>query len=125
MIKGRSQTTFTRRGRCIGGPKMSTFCQRSYHRKCQRRGEGGQKRQNLVNAVCERPLNSIKLVFYCFYLLFRPHFKVFLKLYLYLILFTLKLTSNLLINSGGKAFWVGRFSPGLRVLASIKVRWLM
>ena len=31
---------------------MSTFCQRSYHRKCQQRGVGGQKRQNLVNVVC-------------------------------------------------------------------------
>ena len=30
----------------VGGPKMSTFCQRSYHRKCQRRGVGGQKSQN-------------------------------------------------------------------------------
>ena len=35
---------------------MSTFCQRLYHRKCQRRGVGGQKSQNLVNVVCERPL---------------------------------------------------------------------
>ena len=34
---------------------MSIFCQRSYHRKCQRRGVGGQKSQNLVNVVCERP----------------------------------------------------------------------
>ena len=37
---------------------MSTFCQRSYHRKCQRRGVGGQKSQNLVNLVCEWPLNK-------------------------------------------------------------------
>ena len=37
-----SQTTFTRWGR-IGGPKLSTFCQRSYHSKCKRWGEGGQK----------------------------------------------------------------------------------
>ena len=39
---------------------MSTFCQRSYHRKFQRRKwggyVGGQKSQNLVNVVCERPL---------------------------------------------------------------------
>ena len=28
----------------VGGPKMSTFCQRSYHRKCQRRGVGGQEK---------------------------------------------------------------------------------
>ena len=41
----------------VGDPKMSTFCQRLYHRKCQRRGVGGQKKsQNLVNVVCERPL---------------------------------------------------------------------
>ena len=39
----------------VGGLKMSTFCQCSYHRKCQRRGVGGQKSQNLVNVVCERP----------------------------------------------------------------------
>ena len=34
---------------------MFTFCQRLYHRKCQRRGVGGQKSRNLVNVVCERP----------------------------------------------------------------------
>ena len=28
-----------------------------YHSKCNRRGVGGQKSQNLVNVVCERPLN--------------------------------------------------------------------
>ena len=37
----------------VGGPKMSAFCQRSYHRKCQRRGVGGQKSQNVANVVCE------------------------------------------------------------------------
>ena len=36
--------------------KMSTFNQRSYHTKCQHRGLGGQKSQNLVNVVCEWPL---------------------------------------------------------------------
>ena len=35
---------------------MSTFCQHPYHRKCEQRGVGGQKSQNLVNVVCERPL---------------------------------------------------------------------
>ena len=35
--------------------KESTFCQYSYHRKCQRRGVSGQKKPNLVNVVCERP----------------------------------------------------------------------
>ena len=43
-IRGRSQTTYTRRGKYVGGPKMSTFCQRPYHRKCQRGGVGGQKK---------------------------------------------------------------------------------
>ena len=37
---------------------MSTFCQRLYHRKCQGMGVGGQKRQILVNIVCERPLSQ-------------------------------------------------------------------
>ena len=60
LTLGRAQTTFTRRGKQVGGPKMSTFCQRSYHRKCQRRGVGGQKSQNIVNIVCERPLLWLK-----------------------------------------------------------------
>ena len=30
--------------RQLGGPKMSTVCQRSYHRKCQLRGVSGQKK---------------------------------------------------------------------------------
>ena len=50
QVRGCSQTMFTRR------PTMSIFCQRSYHRKCQRRGVGSKKIQNLVNVVCERPL---------------------------------------------------------------------
>ena len=45
-FRGRSQTTFTR----------LTFCKLSYHRKCKRRGVGGQKKPNFVNIVCERPL---------------------------------------------------------------------
>ena len=36
--------------------KKSTFCKLLYHRKCKRRGVGGQKKPNLVNVVCERPL---------------------------------------------------------------------
>ena len=43
-------------GRYLCGPKMSTFCQRLYHNKCQLWGIGGQKSQNLVNVVCEWPL---------------------------------------------------------------------
>ena len=35
--------------------KKSTFCKLSYHRKCKRRGVGGQKKPNFVNVVCERP----------------------------------------------------------------------
>ena len=38
--------------------KKLTFCKPLYHRKCKRRGVGGQKKPNLVNVVCERPLNS-------------------------------------------------------------------
>ena len=45
---------------CIGGPKMSIFCQPSYHRKCQLRGVGGIKSQNLVNLVCERPFRFVR-----------------------------------------------------------------
>ena len=40
---------------------MSSFCQHLYHRKCQRRGVGGQKSQNLVNIVCERPLTTLTI----------------------------------------------------------------
>ena len=39
--------------------KKSTFCKLLYHRKCKRRGVGGQKKPNLVNVVCERPLIEI------------------------------------------------------------------
>ena len=48
---------FTREGG-VGGQKKSTFCKRLYHRKCKRREVGGQKKQNLVNIVCERPLEK-------------------------------------------------------------------
>ena len=60
-VRGRSQTTFTR-----GGGRWSkklTFCKLLYHRKCKRRGVGGQKKTNLVNIVCERPLIIFGLVF--------------------------------------------------------------
>ena len=50
-LRGHSQTTFTRGGG-VGGPKMSTFCQRSQGRKCQRRGVCGQKRPK----SCQRSL---------------------------------------------------------------------
>ena len=39
--------------------KKSTFCKLLYHRKCKRRGVGGQKKTNLVNVVCERPLSKL------------------------------------------------------------------
>ena len=35
-----------------------TFCKLLYHRKWKRRGVGCQKKTNLVNVVCERPLSS-------------------------------------------------------------------
>ena len=49
--KGRSQSTFTRRGRKVV-QKCSDFCQRSYHRKCQHMWVGGQKEQE----SCQRSL---------------------------------------------------------------------
>ena len=36
--------------------QKSTFCKILYHKKCKRRGVRGQKKPNLVNVVCERPL---------------------------------------------------------------------
>ena len=33
-----------------------TFCKLLFHRKCKWRAVGGQKKTNLVNVVCERPL---------------------------------------------------------------------
>ena len=36
--------------------KKLTFCKLLYHTKCKQRGVGGQKKPNLVNVVCERPL---------------------------------------------------------------------
>ena len=36
--------------------KKSTFCKLLYHRKCKRRGVGGQKKTKFVNVVCECPL---------------------------------------------------------------------
>ena len=44
--------------------KKLIFCKHLYHRKCKRRGVGGQKKPNLVNKVCERPLillNGLRL----------------------------------------------------------------
>ena len=36
--------------------KNLTFCKLLYHRKCKRRRVGSQKKKNLVNVVCERPI---------------------------------------------------------------------
>ena len=41
--------------------KKLTFCKLLYQRKCKTRGVGGQKKSNLVNLVCERPLALITL----------------------------------------------------------------
>ena len=51
-IRGRSHTTSVGRWSKI----VHFFCQRLYHRKCQRMGIGGKTTKNLVNVVCERPL---------------------------------------------------------------------
>ena len=37
--------------------KKSTFCKLLYHRKCKGKGVGGQKKTNLVDVACERPLS--------------------------------------------------------------------
>ena len=46
--------------------KKLTFCKPLYHRQSKRRGVGGQKKPNLVNVVCERPL-ILSLHFIHFY----------------------------------------------------------
>ena len=57
-IRGRSQTTFTRRG-WVSSPKcLLTFCKCLQGRKCHRRGLCVQKTQKPVNVVCERPLKA-------------------------------------------------------------------
>ena len=35
------------------------LCYQEIFRKCKRRGVGGQKKPNLVNVVCERPLRGV------------------------------------------------------------------
>ena len=45
--------------------KKLTFCKLLYHRKCKRRGVGGQKKTNLVNLVCERPLRTRNKYVHC------------------------------------------------------------
>ena len=42
-------------------PKKLTFFKLLYHRKCKPMGVGDQKKTNLVNVVCERPLTVILL----------------------------------------------------------------
>ena len=75
-VRGRSQTMFTRGGGQV--VKILTFCKLLYHRKCKRRGLGGQKKTNLINVVCERPLvelQDFKCDFNnqnCFGLFFKP-----------------------------------------------------
>ena len=47
-----SYTNYVYKRRGVGGPKMFTFCQHLYHRKCQRRELGGQKKPK----SCQRSL---------------------------------------------------------------------
>ena len=49
-------TNYVYKRRRVSGKKTPIFCKLLYHRKCKRRGVGGQKKSNLVNVVCERPL---------------------------------------------------------------------
>ena len=58
-LRGRSQTTFTKQGMEVV-LKCPLFVKRSYHKKCHLRGVGGQKSQNLVNVVYERPLRVVQ-----------------------------------------------------------------
>ena len=51
-----SFTNYVYKRRGVGGPKNGHFLKLLYHRKCKRRGVGSQKKTNLVNVVCERPL---------------------------------------------------------------------
>ena len=53
--RGRSLTTFTRWGRYLDGPKTSIFVNFHTIENVKARGVGGQKSQNFVNVVCERP----------------------------------------------------------------------
>ena len=47
---------------------MATFCQRLYHRKCIRRGVGGEKKPKWpVNVVCERTLSESFLIGFAFF----------------------------------------------------------
>ena len=41
--------------------KKLTFCKLLYHRKCKRRGVGGQKKPNFVNIVCERGVSKLEV----------------------------------------------------------------
>ena len=52
--------------------KKLTFCNLLYQRKCKRRGVEGQKKPNLVNIVCERPLKHIKMRLFSFDHFSRP-----------------------------------------------------
>ena len=44
-----SVTNYVYKTRQVGGQKMSTFCQRSYHRKCQHRGVGVSKKAKILS----------------------------------------------------------------------------
>ena len=53
-VRGRSQIRLQEEGGRWS--KKSTFSKLLYLRICKRREVGGQKKPNLVNIVCERPL---------------------------------------------------------------------
>ena len=61
-VKEGSQTTWCDKKRRVGSPKMSTFCQQLYGRKCQRRRIGGQKKdKNMFKAKDNVNATSYKL----------------------------------------------------------------
>ena len=44
LLRDCSQLNYAYKRRWVGSPKMLTFCQCSYHRKCQHKAVGGQKK---------------------------------------------------------------------------------
>ena len=58
ILRSCSQTTFTRRGRYVGDPKFPLFVNVHTIENVNEGGVGGQKSQNLVNVVCEQPLEK-------------------------------------------------------------------
>ena len=55
LLRKGSFTNYVYKTRQVGGTKISTFCQRSYHRKCQRRGQVVKKAKILSTQFVNDP----------------------------------------------------------------------